>query len=460
MDVTISFVDFIGNIKTPTPENADRIMDAIKTRHVSKNGFINMGLCDTDDFALWKIFGANMPGIRKYFGPIYLADSFETATNILTNIKNSEGDHNDDSDEKKGYFIGNRSTYVVKHQIGSNNLFATKHKDIHMSLKVGCKNAFYETIGKCGNLNTGVQLMTSEFVKNWLDRVSKLEFFNLKVEMNTLIAGFFCIVLLNKNPYDTNLDDIVKYARSFSKRVTQPLNKNPFKKVMKLFQSTKYKDAITDIEESELCKSIEKTNPGCGVEMIKMLEKVGFANIHSALSSLFFRLSTCSSENIAIMRTELQQNKLNESDEINFVNFNKGFSSNFFFETLRLAPPVWLQARKVGSVEMNIGDAKLAPYSLLLISNYMLARHMRPIDPHIFNPHVVTGEEKMIFNPFSSMSSPNSCVGRYLALPFIEMVVGELLKNYNICPISVSEEYDGGVAISFKNDMILKLIKN
>lgn len=196
-------------------------------------------------------------------------------------------------------------------------------------------------------------------------------------------------------------------------------------------------DARPDCSRS-LYIQIEAKNKDCGHEMILMLEKVGFGNIHSAISSMIYRIATASTQ----MMEELKGDIVTE-EQHKYLNFNGEYTKKFFFETMRLAPPVWLQARKVGKNSVQINDTKLPPYTLVLIPNFILARHIRKEDPHDFNPDAVNDIERANFNPFSSQTSPNSCVGRYIAVPMMEILFGEMLSNYDLYPVHVTEEYKG-----------------
>ena len=75
---------------------------------------------------------------------------------------------------------------------------------------------------------------------------------------------------------------------------------------------------------------------------IMALILVGFWNIHSILTSLLYRYTKYDA------KTEWkQQLKITTDFRLDFNTEN--IINQFFFETYRMAPPVWIQGRRVGS---------------------------------------------------------------------------------------------------------------
>ena len=451
VNITNSLISYIKNVITPSSEKCDELTNAIKeNKVVHENGVISMGLCDTSDFALWKIFGANIPIIRDYFGPIIVITNHAVAEEILKVAKNTT---NDSKHPEEGYCIGNRSTKIIKKQVGTNNLFGCNESETHRMLRIGIKNSLNSYFGD--NVYSQIQKIMLSHVKNWLIELSCEKSFILQEAIDFIVSTSFCVILLNKNPDEKYIKDIKKTFKSFSERVSSP---NPFKQLINYLMDSSEDEIIDD----GLCDIIQKNIPdipNCGKETITMLEKVGFGNLHSVLCSLFYRISTNEQYVINKLNKEIV---VNIQDDITFNNISirKNNMEKFFFETCRLAPPVWLQARKTGELGLQVnGISKIAPYSLILISNFIIGRNIRKTDPHVFDPDKIIDNEHSFFNPFSFSSSPNSCVGRHIAIPIIELILGELINNYKLNLIEGNDEYNGDVALKFKNKIICKLIK-
>lgn len=438
--VTVTFASYFNLILNPSQENVNKFMEAVKHKQIGdKHGNVHMGLADDQHFSLWKIFGANIPIIRYYFGPIIIITDFKIAKQLLKVRKNTAKDNNS---TEVGHCIGNRSSYIIQSQVGKNNIFGAETSDSHIKYKTALRNALNNEYDN--NISHNVKLIMSTYVKSWLNDATKEEQINIKHMVNKIVCIFFARIILGHDPNEKNLDDILKTADSFVSSVINPV-KQTFS--YSFWNNTVIGDAQPNMNSDNLPNKINELVPGCGNEIAIMLEKVGFSNIHSALSSIIFRLANTNNNNN--MYSEVKS-----VDTYNYIDI----ANNFFFETMRLAPPVWLQARKVGPNGLKLdGLDKFPAYSLLLVPNFMLARNMRN---HEFRPDLVTDEEKKLFNPFSYANSPNACAGKMIAVPLIELVMGEIVKNYIVEPVKINEEYVGDVALKFKNEMLVRIVKN
>lgn len=420
--VTSNLTSYFKYILNPSHENAMAFMSAVDNNEIcGDDKVVYMGLADTESFTLWKIFGANIPGINTYFGPIIVLTNPMHAEQLLKIRKNTEGDL---EKGENGWCIGNRSAAVIRSQVGKNNLFGTDNTDDHMSLRITLKNAVNATFSS--NVDTGIKDVMYPYVVDWINRLKKLTQFSIKGVVDELVAMFFVRIVLGKDPYNTDLGDVTKTMENFVETVV-----NPIKSSILSLRKSDIGDAEPDLDSPKNLPHIfESLKPGCAREMMIMLEKVGYSNIHSAISSLLYRMAT---------------NPIPSGDIV---------GSDFFFETMRLAPPVWLQARKIGSAGLKLEglDKKFPPYSLVIVPNFILGRKMRG---DTFDPTKVTVEEKRMFNPFSFASSPNACAGRLIATPFINLVFREL-ANVKLCMVSTNPaEFKGDVALRFKDEILL-----
>ena len=432
--VTITFASYFNLILNPSQENANKFMEAVTNKQIGDvHGNVHMGLADDQNFSLWKMFGANIPIIRFYFGPIIIITDFKIAKQLLKIRKNTAKDNNH---SENGHCIGNRSSYIIQSQVGKNNIFGTETSENHIKYKTALRNALNNEYDN--NVSNNVKLIMSTYVKQWLNDATKEEHINIKHAVNKIVCMFFARIILGHDPNEINLDDILKTADSFVSNVINP--------VKQTFNYSFWNNTVIGDAKPNMAYKIDEFAPGCGNEIVIMLEKVGFSNIHSALSSIIFRLANGNNNNM--------YNQVKSVDTYNYIDIT---TNNFFFETMRLAPPVWLQARKVGSNGLKLdGLEKFPAYSLLLIPNFMLARNMRN---HEFRPDLVSDEEKKLFNPFSYANSPNACAGKMIAVPLIELVMGEIVKNYKLEPIKINEEYRGDVALRFKDEMLVRVVK-
>jgi len=452
MNVTAAFSNHINHILKPSQHNSDIFMQSVSNENTFKeNGIVHMGIADNYSFDLWKVFGANIPGIRHYFGPIIVITDPIHAENLLKLRKNTESDTSHSSD---GYCIGNRSANIIQKQVGKCNLFGCDETETHRNLRVALKNSLHDLYGS--NLSPSIRNKLADHIKTWLHNLSQMEQFDLKEAIDTIVSIFFAVVVLGKDPNNINLTEITNLAQNFTHAVS-----NPFKsKLLDSFSNDDKLDSAHPTFAAGLYPLLEKNYPNSGNEMSIMLEKVGYSNIHSALSSLIYRLATNTDWINKNMLNELNESETHFYFDLTTNQNNNSHSKDFFYETLRLAPPVWLQARKVGKHGLQLDNLdKFPPYSLILIPNFILARHMRKNNPHQFDPHSITPEEKKKFNPFSFLSSPNTCPGKYIAIPLIELILGEIIANYKINVISAEENYEGGVALKFADKMMFKLTK-
>jgi cytochrome P450 len=102
-------------------------------------------------------------------------------------------------------------------------------------------------------------------------------------------------------------------------------------------------------------------------------------------------------------------------------------------EAMRLYPPVWSLTRVAREYD-EIGGYVIAPGNLVVISPYMIHRHPQywrcpeTFNPERFRPGNQAALPSFAFMPFSGGS--RSCIGQYLAMLELRLVLGIFLCNF------------------------------
>jgi cytochrome P450 len=108
-------------------------------------------------------------------------------------------------------------------------------------------------------------------------------------------------------------------------------------------------------------------------------------------------------------------------------------------EVLRLYPPTWVTAR------MPLHDDAVRGYgisagSIVLLSPYVTHRHpgfwedANRFDPERFTPERSAGRPHFAYFPFGG--GPRSCIGSWLALVEMQLVVAMVAQRYRLIPVS------------------------
>lgn len=100
---------------------------------------------------------------------------------------------------------------------------------------------------------------------------------------------------------------------------------------------------------------------------------------------------------------------------------------------------------------MNIEGLDLPPYSLVLMPWFYILRRDYGNN---FDLNKFTVDDIRNLAPFSL--GANSCIGRYLAIPLMESVLSNLL-DYELKLIFAKEEYEGKVALKYKNSPVIEI---
>jgi cytochrome P450 len=102
---------------------------------------------------------------------------------------------------------------------------------------------------------------------------------------------------------------------------------------------------------------------------------------------------------------------------------------------MRLYPPVYALARRAER-EDEIGGHRIAPGSLLVVSQWATHRHPRIWDdPETFNPDRFTPDQeaarhRYAYFPFGA--GPRGCLGSHFAMQEAQIALAVLLRRYRL----------------------------
>ena len=376
------------------------IVDAVSAVcHNSIKKLMWIGL-DNEKFAFWKF----LDFLWYRFGPTVLVMNRELVPRLLALPK---------VDMEDGYLLGNLTSESVGKFIGTDNIFHPRTQEQHSQLRQVLVDYFKNrslTKEKVQPLimDEIIQLEGTINIISWVNTISDLT-------LITLIFGKASSALMLASQ---TLRDKVH------KKFTRPWETSQIVLAHEIFEENCINGdgLISDLSDEEQ------------QQMAEMLMVVGQPNLASALCSLLLYLAQYPEEQERC-RTEP-------------FSITSGYSSLFFNEVMRLAPPVWIQARKVKKA-FTMDDITFPKGSLILIP-----KHALNTDPNIweepqqFNPERV---QQGLISPFST--GPNRCAGRMMAEPLIEIIITTILQHYRLTLKSSHIKVHGGVALGYKGKL-------
>lgn len=423
--------------------NYPKILEEILKLPKDTHGNILIGL-DNRDFTIWKNYLKFFVS-TKIFGPLFIPTYPSVIRNILSHLKIDESN----------YFVGNRSVDVVQQLTGNNNIFSAKNSETHALHKSKFKNYLLD-------IEKNIEIV-SPFIKKWV-------FYHVTNEINDsniekLTAEIMCAFLLNKT--SAHKEDIITsviIAKShFNNKATfkstiadgyQQSKKHIFHEITQL-----YNDSSNDSYPNFLKKnnfSLDEIK-----QHILSLFMVGFANLQSSISSLLLCLAQ-NPDLFARLKPEIKK-----IQNISFLNFdldqtkanNYSYSQKFFMESLRLTPPVFVQARKSGNTELQIAyrdennhekTFMLPSNTLILIPNLALARQAD------HGNDFIPERENSSFHPFST--GPNACPGRKIVFATTGILAAEIINSKKILQLTSNPTEDYQVSLKWK-DIHIKFVE-
>lgn len=417
-----------------------------------EHGNIWIGL-DNKKFSAWRHFFKYSLGHSKIFQPILIPTNPAVIDSIIRRAK----------DGKDADFAGNQSTDLIANLAGRENIFAAKDATTHNAHKT----QFLKFLQDSGH---NVEC-AGPIIKQWIKENSGKTI--TENNISTLCARLMLAFLLNPDAANkTKLVEDIQVVKSHFVKEATTLSE----KMFGLFNYS-YNNADTELstEIAKLYHSKEDSYPKVlanskfTVEKadshIRSLMMVGFDNLLTCLTQTIYRLAE---------HPELHTKLLEDVQNIrgfNFVDFNLGkpenkeippntFSRMFFAETMRLNPPVFLQARKTQAKNVTIkyeekGEPKsfnLHAGTLVLVPVYQLAREME--HGNDFRPE--RERPKPLF-PFPFSIGNNNCPGRNIGYASAGVLVGELLNTQKELQLLSKPKQDPQVALVAK-DMQIKLV--
>ena len=396
------------------------------------DGNIWVGL-DKDNFKLWRnVLQGILP--KKIFGPILIPTQPDVIKALLELLKIGE----------KAAFSGNHSTDTIRDMVGSENPFAPVNEEAHLKHKSEFKksiSSYEENVKKIAPI-----------VQAWItDRKNATEIDDESI--NILTAKVMLAFLLN--PASAENKDLIYAIRHLKQ---QFVDESSLKKLIISRLFTGFYSAKTKLsaEIAKLYTSPDPSYPATlkssfalaqATDHILSLMMVGFDNLQSSLTSVLIRLAE-HPEYHAELEKEVEY--LQNVPSIRF-NLDIGRDAG----GLRLAPPVWLQSRKLLKEELTVSytgeggikkSLKLPAGTLVLIPNFVLGRTLEKGGGG-FAPHE---RSRLIFpSPFST--GPNACPGRNIGYAAAGVLAAMILKqNYSLIIFS-APDFDPKTSLKWKN---------
>lgn len=395
---------------------------------LDEHGIARCGIFDTGNFSIWGTtmpFLSKIPGIGSTLtrlGPTFVVTDKMMFMKFIANL------------DKNADYAGNPSVEAIRKQVGSANVFATPERKQHQDKRLQIKSHFSKELLDC------LPPLVNAFFQH---RVKMGEHVRVHDFLNDLIVKVFAQFI---SGIVTSVDEVTPIEEQIRDLILD------------------FQDETADIIKFVPKKTrVDKTGldwttlANLESEDTITLMKVGFGNIHSMLSSLIYRLAQNYDATQPQLKAEVVDGRLP-------VNLNQDtVATRLFFATYQLAPPVWLLARKVGDHPLTVKvrstkvaddeqvnkdkeeEITLQPHTLVLAPFFHMLR-MRY--GNNFDLHKFTLEEMKTFFPYPFSMGCNSCVGRFLAIPLIELVLANML-NYHVKLESASDKYIGAVALRF-----------
>jgi hypothetical protein len=410
-----------------------------------QHGNILIGL-DTNDFNIWRGKLEHLVP-KKIFGPIMIPTKTKVIGALLSQLKGGTS----------APFAGNRSTSVVAGLTGQENVFAAKNSEVHSIHKGQFKTFLTDPVANIKKVAPVIHAWLNEQSHHrqgkWIDDKA----------LATLSAQVMLTFLLNSTSgAQPELSEAIIHLK------THFVNKVGFKKLGRLSLFNGYRSAKSKMS-AEIVRLYHSDEPSYPAQLAKhftveqtishvlSLMMVGFDNLQSSLMSLLIQLA----QNPEYL--DALQNDLLSVDGIPYLQFDPALphqdeltlSHYFFKEALRLAPPVWLQARKNKNEERAISylnDAGgsvsfvLPSATMVLIPNFQLAREME--NGHVFDP-ARWRDNHSLFQPFSV--GPNACPGRNISYAAAGVLIAELVKWETRLTLLQKPNYDPQVSLVWKN---------
>ena len=373
-------------------------IDDILQMPKDQDGNMKMGL-DDRDFTLWENALKNILP-TSLFGPILIPTNPLVINALLNEPKLAS------------HFIGNRSTDIIRSMFGTENPFSANTRELHGAHKVAFKNAVSDVE------KNAIEIYP--IVKDWIEEMKKWPITDQEIEI--LTARIMASFLLDLSSVERSevIDACILLKRKFVDTCVRPLQ-GFFSSNRSYNLLSSEIDRLLQIPSSYPYGLRATFSKEAIVNHVLTLISVGFDNMQSALMSFLIRLC---------QYPEFHPNLLAEVQTINetsieFINFNgrpETFARRFFNETMRMTPPVWLQARKNANetLQISYGDGKsfiLEASTLILIPNFNLAR----TENNDFDPSIYTE-----FQPFSV--GPNACPARFKIFGLLGVFVPLFLK--------------------------------
>ena len=400
----------------------------------NNNDIIRIGL-DNRRFSLWDKYKLSKL-LWKHCGPVVVVKSPTLATKIFNILKVSV--------DTKCPFMGNSSTtQAISKMVGVNNIFYPQDPDSHQKLRNILIDSFRNK-----DISGWIQPHVDVFVKCLKLRhgVDNLKAYVDRLTSNAMVTAFFGpqedlkmwhdLIMTLKEEFDNQLPPNVKRHFRVGKSAQAALEE-----ISTYVINNKH-------SENSLLYNMEKakfSEEEC-VQMVQMLLIVGHGNLSSALTSTVYALSKYSNWHTKIQEAEFS--------------FEEGFSRDFFFEVMRLFPPVWIMARKARQ-PFEIDNLKVSVGTTFLISQLGNGRDEKVYrDAGVFDPMRFTDKPDPV-HPFSI--GLNHCPGQYLAKQVIKQVVDSLkgdLMLMNKEFLHRHPKLKGGVALGFNEPISVKLVQN
>ncbi|WP_137968215.1 cytochrome P450 [Streptomyces antimycoticus] len=122
-------------------------------------------------------------------------------------------------------------------------------------------------------------------------------------------------------------------------------------------------------------------------------------------------------------------------------------------ESLRMHPPIWIFPRAAVNAD-TLGGYDVEPGSSVLLSP--LVSHHNPrhwdnplaFDPYRFTPQAIKERPRMAYLPFGS--GPRQCVGNFMALLELRIIVAMVNQRFRISRIPGTELRYGSPVISLR----------
>lgn len=380
---------------------------------------------DLFGFRVWRSIWANTK-VSDVCGPVLLLTDRNAVETVLSDLKITED----------GRFAGNPSSDTISQMVGTRNIFHPSSVVEHAALR----DVLIETF-RSGHDDV-VEAAMAPIIEAFLSQCNGT--LTLPADSDRLAADLMIRLILGRTDDEALRKALFAVKQQFNASKTQTLLRKVFNQP---FPQDHHFDVIAAAAASDppphnynLCAVMRDRgySPRYRAQMAQMLFMVGHNNLASALSFVLYRLAR---------HTDWQMR----------LRADASLMKTFFAETMRLHPPVWLQARKVGAdFDLDIdGTVTTVPKgTMILIPNLFLGDSDKQFDPDATKPSFL--------HHFSI--GPNHCPGQYLAKPIVFQTALRLLRRYN--GVSVVDDalcarapkMIGAIALTMGEDVQIRLV--